>query len=125
MKKLAVSNPYRKKLKDVRGRPETGAWLRAVKLDQEQELQSILGLMVRGGRPRSRVRGHHLPQAPQAEPTEPGLVHGPDQRPEKRHPEQIRRRIRGGLSRSIRSWSSFRSFSVTADCIRRRYARRK
>ena len=45
MKKLAVSNPYRKKLKDVRGRPETGAWLRAVKLDQEQELTRRLGFI--------------------------------------------------------------------------------
>jgi RES domain-containing protein len=50
MKKKAVANPFRKKLKLVRGRPETGAWLRAVRLDQEQELQSILGLMARGGR---------------------------------------------------------------------------
>ncbi|HVE39735.1 MAG TPA: RES family NAD+ phosphorylase [Planctomycetota bacterium] len=50
MKKLVAANPFRRKLRLVRGRPETGAWLRAVKLDQEQELQSILGLMARGGR---------------------------------------------------------------------------
>jgi RES domain-containing protein len=50
MKKSGAANPFRKKLKLVRGRPESGAWLRAVKLDQEQELQSILGLMARGGR---------------------------------------------------------------------------
>jgi len=50
MKKSVAANPFRKKLRAVRGRPETGAWLRAVKLDQEQELQSILGLMARGGR---------------------------------------------------------------------------
>ncbi len=50
MKKSSASNPFRKKLQAVRGRPETGAWLRAVRLDQEQELQSILGLMMRGGR---------------------------------------------------------------------------
>jgi RES domain-containing protein len=50
MKKLGAVNPFRKKLRAVRGRPESGAWLRAVKLDQEQELQSILGLMARGGR---------------------------------------------------------------------------
>jgi RES domain-containing protein len=50
MKKPRPANPFRKKLQAVRGRPESGAWLRAVKLDQEQELQSILGLMARGGR---------------------------------------------------------------------------
>ena len=50
MKKKGAANPFRQKLQLVRGRPETGAWLRAVKLDQEQELQSILGLMARGGR---------------------------------------------------------------------------
>jgi RES domain-containing protein len=50
MKKTGKGNPFRQKLRSVRGRPETGAWLRAVKLDQEQELQSILGLMARGGR---------------------------------------------------------------------------
>jgi RES domain-containing protein len=50
MKKSGGANPFRKKLQAVRGRPETGAWLRAVKLDQEQELQSIMGLMARGGR---------------------------------------------------------------------------
>jgi len=50
MKKIGKANPFRQKLRSVRGRPETGAWLRAVRLDQEQELQSILGLMARGGR---------------------------------------------------------------------------
>ena len=50
MKKTGQGNPFRQKLRSVRGRPETGAWLRAVKLDQEQELKSILGLMARGGR---------------------------------------------------------------------------
>jgi RES domain-containing protein len=49
-KKKTGANPFQKKLKSVRGRAETGAWLRAVKLDQEQELQSIMGLMARGGR---------------------------------------------------------------------------
>lgn len=49
-RKTRAGNPFRKKLQGVRGRAESGAWLRAIKLDQEQELQSIMGLMVRGGR---------------------------------------------------------------------------
>lgn len=48
--RIRPANPYGRKLQAVRGRPETGDWLRAVRLDQEQELQSIVGLMMRGGR---------------------------------------------------------------------------
>jgi len=43
-------NPYRLKLRRVKGRPENGDWLRAVHLDHDQELASILSLMQRGGR---------------------------------------------------------------------------
>lgn len=50
MKRAKRVNPFSKKVEAVRGRAESGAWLRAVKVDQEQELQSIMGLMVRGGR---------------------------------------------------------------------------
>jgi hypothetical protein len=48
--KSGSNNPYRKKLQRVRGRAESGEWLRAVMLDHEQELRSILTLMERGGR---------------------------------------------------------------------------
>ena len=48
--KSRSNNPYRKKLQGVRGRSESGDWLRAVLLDHEQELKSILTLMERGGR---------------------------------------------------------------------------
>lgn len=45
-----TANPFRNKLRRVRGRPESGEWLRIVLLDHEQELASILRLMERGGR---------------------------------------------------------------------------
>src|SRR5262245_5791643 len=44
------ANPFRKKLRRIKGRPESGDWLRAVHLDHDQELRSILALMQRGGR---------------------------------------------------------------------------
>lgn len=47
---MKSNNPYRSKLQGVRGRAESGEWLRAVLLDHEQELKSILALMERGGR---------------------------------------------------------------------------
>jgi len=50
MRKSTAANPFKKKLQALKGRPETGAWLRAVNLDQEQELKSILALMMKGGR---------------------------------------------------------------------------
>ena len=50
MMKSRSNNPFRKKLRGVRGRSVTGDWLRAVMLDHEQELKSILTLMERGGR---------------------------------------------------------------------------
>jgi RES domain-containing protein len=43
-------NPFRQKVRRLKGRPESGDWLRAVHLDHHQELQSILSLMQRGGR---------------------------------------------------------------------------
>jgi RES domain-containing protein len=43
-------NPFRQKLRRLKGRAESGDWLRAVHLDHHQELQSILALMQRGGR---------------------------------------------------------------------------
>lgn len=48
--KTRSTNPFRQKLRRVKGRPENGDWLRAVHLDHDQELQSILALMRRGGR---------------------------------------------------------------------------
>lgn len=44
------ANPFRERIGRVKGRPESGDWLRAVLLDHEQELHSILALMERGGR---------------------------------------------------------------------------
>jgi RES domain-containing protein len=47
---MRSTNPFWQKLRRIQGRPETGDWLRAVHLDHDQELQSILALMQRGGR---------------------------------------------------------------------------
>jgi len=48
--KARPNNPFRQKLRRLKGRPESGDWLRAVHLDHHQELESILMLMQRGGR---------------------------------------------------------------------------
>ena len=48
--KILSPNPFRSKLRRVKGRPLAGDWLRAVMLDHEQELQRILTLMEHGGR---------------------------------------------------------------------------
>lgn len=48
--KARPNNPFRQKLRRLKGRPESGDWLRAVHLDHDQELHSILALMQRGGR---------------------------------------------------------------------------
>ena len=48
--KARPTNPFRQKLRRLKGRPESGDWLRAVHLDHDQELHSILALMQRGGR---------------------------------------------------------------------------
>src|SRR5215831_16806391 len=44
------ANPFRKKVRRLKGRAVSGDWLRAVHLDHTRELQSILSLMERGGR---------------------------------------------------------------------------
>jgi RES domain-containing protein len=48
--KARPNNPFRQKIRRLKGRAESGDWLRAVHLDHHQELESILTLMQRGGR---------------------------------------------------------------------------